>query len=367
LPKKEHPVHAVSLSVAPDDLFDRASDLLRRGRLGAARALIAAFAQLEPGSARRYVLEGRLAVIEGRLENALAAFNRAITEASDPAPIHELRADVRMRLDDPAGAARDAAEAVILDPMRTSAKAVLGVAMIELGCLDDACACLAEAVAADPRNPEYRKALAVAQERRGEGKAAAATLESGIALTPAHVGLRNAAIVLALREREFERAADLASAARRDGVVDACTFGMLGHTLSSLGRHADAAQAYDEALKLGPEDPYVRHLVAASGYRVGADRAPVDYVRTVFDGYAGRFEEHLINLGYRVPGLIRRAFLSLLPIENAIPGPTRVLDLGCGTGLVGVVLADLPVGPFTGVDLSPGEVGRHANPHDRHT
>jgi predicted TPR repeat methyltransferase len=31
-----------------------------------------------------------------------------------------------------------------------------------------------------------------------------------------------------------------------------------------------------------------------------------------------------------------------------------ILDLGCGTGLVGVVLSDLPAGPLVGVDVSDG-------------
>ena len=30
-----------------------------------------------------------------------------------------------------------------------------------------------------------------------------------------------------------------------------------------------------------------------------------------------------------------------------------VLDLGCGTGLVGLAIGDLPIGPLTGVDLAP--------------
>ncbi len=56
-----------------------------------------------------------------------------------------------------------------------------------------------------------------------------------------------------------------AEEAHAAGVADACLFGLKGHALSSLGRHAEAAEAYAEALKLGPDDPYVRHLVAASG------------------------------------------------------------------------------------------------------
>ncbi len=37
-----------------------------------------------------------------------------------------------------------------------------------------------------------------------------------------------------------------------------------------------------------------------------------------------------------------------------------LLDLGCGTGLVGIALADLPVGPLHGVDLSPRMLARAA-------
>ena len=131
--------------------------------------------------------------------------------------------------------------------------------------------------------------------------------------------------------------------------MDACLFGLKGHAQSSLGLHPEAAESYAEALKLGPEDPYVRHLVASSGMLPGAKRAPPDYLRTVFDGYADRFDDHLIGLGYRIPGAIRRVALEYLDFVGAC-GP--VLDLGCGTGLVGVAIADLPVGPLTGVDIS---------------
>jgi predicted TPR repeat methyltransferase len=66
----------------------------------------------------------------------------------------------------------------------------------------------------------------------------------------------------------------------------------------------------------------------------------------VFDGYAPRFDAHLIGLGYRIPGLIRRVLQTVAPLA----GP--LLDLGCGTGLIAVAAADLFDGPLIGVDLS---------------
>lgn len=151
-----------------------------------------------------------------------------------------------------------------------------------------------------------------------------------------------------MRRRDFSCAVVLAETACRGGVADASVFGLLGHALSSLGRHEEAADAYAEALKLAPEDPYVRHLVRASGVASQETRAPPSYIEAVFDGYAERFEEHLIGLGYRVPGLFRAALLA----DRGRSPLADVLDLGCGTGLVGVALSDLNINRLVGVDLS---------------
>ena len=121
-----------------------------------------------------------------------------------------------------------------------------------------------------------------------------------------------------MRQRDFDGALCLAEQAYSDGIVDACLLGLKGHALSSLGRHAEASDAYAESLKFGPDDAYVRHLVAASGKLPADMRAHIDYVRTVFDGYADRFDEHLISLGYRVPGLfpVRCCSIRLFGLAN---------------------------------------------------
>jgi predicted TPR repeat methyltransferase len=60
---------------------------------------------------------------------------------------------------------------------------------------------------------------------------------------------------------------------------------------------------------------------------------------------------HLVSLGYRVPGLVRRALQSH-PLIEAGEAVGPVLDLGCGTGLAALAIGDLPVGPLVGVDVS---------------
>ncbi len=337
---------------------DRVSPLLRRlgemvdgGRLAGARALLAAVKSQNGASADAADVEARLLMREGRNADALSLLDAALASAPASACLLARRAEARMQGSDPWGAAADAADAVIIDPACAVTKALLGVSLIEVGRYADAVACLSEAVRQQPTHAAFRSALSTALERGGDSDAAAATLADGIRHVPADTALRTAAIMVEMRRRNFPAAAALGEAARNDGVVDACTFGLLGHALSSLGEHARATEMYCEALKLGPEDPYVRHLVTASGVLPEASRAPSEYLETVFDGYAARFEAHLISLGYRVPGLIRAALLRHLP-ELQTRGTQALLDLGCGTGLIGVVLSDITIGQLTGVDLS---------------
>jgi predicted TPR repeat methyltransferase len=332
-------------------LCDRVARFIATGRPGAARPLLAAARGLGPPSPRLAVLGARLAMGEGAWDDAKSGLDGAIADWPSDAGLRKCRADVRGRTGDREGAVRDAAEAVIIDRHDMAAKAILGVALLDLGRAADAVACLSEAVAAAPSDHQYRQALANALEAGGAPDAALEVLTAGIGLCPASVALRNAAIILCIRRRDFIKAHRLAEDARAAGIADASTFGMNGHALTTLGRHDEAAAAYQDAYKLDPADPYVRHLVVASGALPGAGRAPDGYIRTLFDDCADRFEAHLIGLGYQIPAAMRSALLTHPGVaagESAGPA----LDLGCGTGLVALALGDLPIGPFTGIDLS---------------
>ncbi len=337
----------------PDILRRRVRQMIDTGKLNAARAVLAALRRLCPPDSDTAALAARLAIASGQLDLALAELDAGVAMAPADAALRRLRADVRHRRGEHVPAAIDAAEAVALDPRDASGKAILGVLMTELGRPADAVACLTEAVAGEPANPAFVEALAAAQAAGGDTARAAATLAAGIAHAPGRVELRNAAVLMAIRRRDFAAARTLAEDARRSGVADACLFGLLGHALSCLHRNEEASEAYEAALQLGPHDPYVRHLVAASGALPGSDRAPSPYVRAVFEGYADRFEQHLVALGYRIPGLFRAMLQQLAPWQDAGGSAGPSLDLGCGTGLVGLAIHDLPVGPLHGVDLAP--------------
>ena len=337
------------------DMLEAARRAREDGRLVAARALLEAARALRAEPDRLDEQNARLLLDEGRLDAALDIAGTLVDRDPTGSEARLLRADIRLAARDAAGAAADAAEAVVAARHEAAPKAILGAALLMLDQPADAAACLSEAVAQQPAHVGYRLAHARALAACGQEPAAAASLDQAIRLRPRVSALRVAAVRLAVARGEFRAALKAAQAAREDGIADACLLGLQGHAHSCLGEESAATRAYVEALQLAPEDAYVRHLVASAGFVAPPERASRDYVRVLFDGFASHFDDDLIKLDYRVPGLIRAALLAQAPHLGS-PGLEEpfgpVLDLGCGTGLVALVLSDLAVGPFTGVDLS---------------
>lgn len=124
----------------------------------------------------------------------------------------------------------------------------------------------------------------------------------------------------------------------------------LARAALALGEEARARAALERVLSLDPAD----HLGAALllvriGSKPVAEAMPAAYVAALFDDYAPRFDSHLVNqLAYRAPELLVAA------LDRHLPGRhfARVLDLGCGTGLMARALGNR-AGQVFGVDLSP--------------
>ena len=75
-----------------------------------------------------------------------------------------------------------------------------------------------------------------------------------------------------------------------------------------------------------------------------------DALMSVYDDWADRYETELLDdWGYASPKMA----LTLLERYSDINGST-ILDAGCGTGLVGELLARAGVGDLSGVDYSQG-------------
>jgi predicted TPR repeat methyltransferase len=131
---------------------------------------------------------------------------------------------------------------------------------------------------------------------------------------------------------------------------------LLGSVQARLGSATDALASFKRAHEAEPNDEKFAFMYKqASATDTGA-QMPESYVRELFDQYAHTFDKSLVEgLGYQTPARIAEAiapWLSTHPARTTNPPSLRVLDLGCGTGLMGPLLAPVAA-TLVGVDLSP--------------
>lgn len=140
---------------------------------------------------------------------------------------------------------------------------------------------------------------------------------------------------------------------------------LLGEAYEMTGHRDGAAKSFRRVLALDPDDRLGAGIrLARLGERKALRAMSPAYMRNLFDQYAGRFDRDLVEtLGYKAPVLLRSA---LDRIAGADRRYARVLDLGCGTGLMGEAIRDR-AGELVGVDLSPNmiEVAKQKNIYDR--
>jgi len=130
--------------------------------------------------------------------------------------------------------------------------------------------------------------------------------------------------------------------------TDALLFNMLGGCLASIGQTEMAIANYQKALEFEPEYAIPKHMLnSLTGHT--SKEPPKQYVKNLFDDYAHRFNNALVNnLQYRLPFVIKELILQSNSEKSEYQ---NVIDLGCGTGLAGKDLRYISSN-LTGVDIS---------------
>ena len=341
--------------------YDRAADALRhyglilwdQGKPETAAQVFTGAVALVPQDARIWAdLAGALNA-SGQLPQAAACMEEALFRDKMHAEGWLRLGSIRSALDDSAGAEQALKTALAINPGLTDARLSLGLVFFHLKRFDEAERHLHEVLKTDvATNAAVQACYGQTLSHLGDFTGAAAALTVSIALEP-----DNRVVALKLAQVQF--IADV-MAGPLEAAIAACRaspfvtdkdFATIGrqafHLLAAFG-HQDAALRLGEArLAATPDDPECAYLLDVLRGEA-LQRSPDAYVASFFDQFADEFDKQLVDvLGYT-------AFQQLAAlVESHATHLERILDLGCGTGLAGPLLAK-PGRHLVGLDLSPG-------------
>lgn len=303
--------------------------------------------------AKRFFLEGVSHYEAGHFEQAQQCFEASLVRV--PGRVSTLcnLGAALIKLDRPEAALEMLDEALTADPAYADAWAHRGLAQAHLHRPAVALECQDRVIALQPDNVPawYQRSLMLGVLDRLED--ALEATERLLILEPASVdGWCLRADLLHRLNHPGEALVAYGKALTLDPALHRA-WSQRGGILKDLGRNEEAIEAFQRALALGGDPEVNAYLLASLTGEQAPVTAPRQYVEALFDGYAGEFDQHLLDvLGYTAHTVL----ISHVPGW----GSTRfrsVLDLGCGTGLCGP-LVKAHAERIEGVDLSAMMIAR---------
>lgn len=236
--------------------------------------------------------------------------------------------------------------ALVLVPGRPSVLGNLGVTLCRLGQWARAIEVLDATLLADPTHRDAWAALGLCREARGDWAGAAHALRQAIALGALLPSLHLALSHCELRQNRWKEALRALDDALAIDPREPEVWSQRGHLMRETGQLKEAARSYEQALAHGAEPALHRHYLAAVQDLREPPPPPPVYAAALFDQYADEFQDHLLaQLKYAAPETLLR------PVLERGERLGLVLDLGCGTGLCGRLLAPVAEA-IEGVDSS---------------
>jgi predicted TPR repeat methyltransferase len=286
------------------------SVLAMQGKPQEAMAQFEQALSLRPDYVEAHVNLGHLLKEQGRLDQAAAHFERALTIRPGSAETHFHLGNVKSRQGKAGEAMASYERALVLKPDFADAHSNLGTVFLDQRRVAAAQSCFERAIALKPDSPE------------------------------AWLGLGHAFH----QSRQYDLA--LMAYGKAPGLPEAWLG--RGLTLQRLKRPGEATAAYRQALAKGGDAEVIMYNLASLGAEPIPALTPRQIVAKNYDQYADHYDQHHLGaLKYRTPALLFDAVARFVPSGNL-----DILDLGCGTGLLGAELHPL-ARTLTGVDISP--------------
>ena len=294
-------------------LIESARALIAQGQLADAGALLTQAREQFPNDPRVYLMAGLMVEKGGNIDGAFQLMQRGLELAPGWSPgIMEL-AQMQARQGQFPEAAENAATALSLDAQNLALlEGAINVAHLT-GQQELAVRHLQQGLAQDPANATWRRMLANDLSQLGHYDDALTQWDELLAESPQDLE--------ALEGRM--------------------------HTLLAAGHLKDAAAVIATLLAQDPGNAVYAYYDARARGQTPAHQ-PAELNRNLFDRAAHIFDQQLVQgLRYHLPRQVAQKILKLHPDRKL-----TLLDLGCGTGLLGLHLGKIQ-GSLRGVDISP--------------
>ncbi len=312
--------------------------------------------RLRPAYVEAHHTLGALLASLHRYDQAAIGFRKALSLSPSFVAAHVNLGNVLAVLKKYDEAIRSYREAIALQPDLAEAHDALGAAYFYLGKSAEAVQCHQMAIKINPNFVTAYVNQGAALVNMGALQEAVTILRIALQLQPdsliitqvahAHYTLGKALVDLG----KYDEAIACYAQALKLGQETAETYIHLGGAYLNAGRRDEARENFRQALNLDPDSGEAAYYLASLGDAVESNESVATFVANIFEQYAPFFDQHMAGaLQCKIPEIINSDVRAALGGE---PSRLDILDLGCGTGICGMLLHDL-AGKLVGIDLSP--------------
>ena len=297
----------------PQDQLQSLVNLYSQGQLQQALAQAESLVEQFPKSAILFKIQGAVLKGLGQLDLSIEAYNKALAIKPDYAEAYYNMGNALKAQGQLEEAIEAYNKALAIKPDYAEAYSNMGITLQEQGKLEEAIEAYNKALAIKPDYADAYNNMGVALEAQGQLEEAIEAYNKALAIKPNY----------------------------------AEAYYNMGVTLHEQGKLEEAIEAYNKALSIKPDYAEAKHTLSSLTGKT-TNSAPREYVENLFDGYAGKFDQSLVEeLEYDIPKILT----NLTAKVHGSGSWGSVLDLGCGTGLTGVEIEQF-CSNLEGVDLS---------------
>jgi len=295
---------------------------------------------------RKYLETARAQIGKGELREAAQTLNKAQRILPGDARIFMLAGVMAEKSGNVKGAFEALRKSVAIAPDWGPGLLELALLLARQNQFQEAVETAEKVAALEPKNLVVLASVVDIAHRASHTEMAVRHLRRGLELVPGDVQLRRLLARDLSSLGQYVEALEVWSGLIAEDAKD--TEAIMGRvlTLLAVGKPAQAIPDTTTLLELAPGDSvYAYYNALAHG--ITPPHQPIELSRQLFDNVAETFTQHLVgNLNYRLPQIVAAKILARYPEKQL-----SVLDLGCGTGLLGAHLGRID-GFLIGVELS---------------